>query len=132
MTREPIDDTGSFDDRCGQLRTIADQTIIVRLLNPLVDDGSRPGIDHVWTENGRLVGKVARWDRVATIFREEDWHWIAFGEGLKFAVTGSHVRCGRATPLIRVQCVEIKSFCSVWSAHHVVLKHRSEDCRVRS
>ena len=91
MSSETIDDTVALIDSCQLLRSIADKTIVVRLLNPFVDNGTRPGVDHVWSENGGLIVKVARRDGVAAILGEEYGYRIVDCSSLQQAVAGCHV-----------------------------------------
>lgn len=61
---EPLNNTAAFIDTRILLRPILDKTVLVRLLNPLVDNCTRPVVSHL-SEHRSLVTKGPRWDSVA-------------------------------------------------------------------
>lgn len=112
---------------CGSvdLLTIADQTVVVGFLDPLVDNGARPVRGHIITEDGGLVVECARLGCVAARLREENGDVVVgniFGERI---VARDSVR-GLTTPLVGIEREEIEGLGRVVTASHVILKHWSE------
>ena len=61
---KPLKDGAALVDARILLSTIADQPVLIHLLDPFVNNSTRPCISHV-RENCILVSKVSRWDCVA-------------------------------------------------------------------
>jgi len=104
-------------------RTVADQAVVVGLLDPLVDHGSRPGVVHVRAKNGILVTKCTTTCRlsVTASLGEKDWDVVALGHLVELTVSRSHISVLTA-PLIGVQCEEINGCGLVLTAGKVVLE----------
>lgn len=114
-------------------RSVANQTIVVGLLNPLVDDGSRPSIRHVITKDGSLVLKGTGRGGVAASLGEEDRDGVVSRVLLQTTVSRLLI-AGRTTPLVGVQRVKVQAFGCILGTGHVILQHRSQigdiGCRV--
>lgn len=112
-------------------RTVADQSVVVGLLNPLVDDGTGPGVRHLTAEDSGLVIKGTGGRGVATCLREEDRDRIASRILLQHIVAG-HGIAGVAAPLIGVQRVKVQALGRVAGARQIVLEHGPEDSNISS
>lgn len=104
---------------------IADQTVVIGLLDPLVDNGARPGVPHFMTKNGRLVFKRAGTVSVAAGFGEEDGDRIGRGILLEHVVTRLDVARG-TTPFVGVQTKEVETISRILATSQVFLEHGTE------
>jgi hypothetical protein len=53
--------------------TIVYKSIFVDFLDPFIDDGAAPGINHMWTEDSGLI-RERSWRRlIASCLGKEDW-----------------------------------------------------------
>ena len=79
---------GAGSCRSAAFEVVSDETVHVGFLDPFVDDGTRPGVDHLVAEDGCLVVECASSADVATGFGEEDWDVILRGVLLQEDVAG--------------------------------------------
>lgn len=131
LAGETILDNGVGRRRRGHRRAIADQTVVVGLLDPLVDHGARPGARHFWAKDGGLVVKGTGLGGVAARLREEDRNGVVRRILLQYVVTRDRV-AGVAAPLIGVQRVEVQALGVVAGACQVVLEHGPQSRNVSS
>ena len=89
-----------------ELGTVVDESVVVRLGQPFVDDGSAPRAGHVRPENGRLVREITRWMTVTTGLGQEDGNGVGRCVLLKLIVAGRGI-CAIATPLVGIETKEI-------------------------
>ena len=112
---------------------VADESVVVGLLNPFVNNASRPGANHIWAENSSLIIECSLPTHVAASLRKEDGNVVAFGHGLEVAVSGRIV-CRSTAPFIRVEAEEVDNLVGFGTASEVILQHRSQfgdiSCRV--
>lgn len=109
----------------GDGRTIADQTVVVGLLDPLINNRTGPGTIHLRAKNSSLVVKGTGGRGVATSLGEEDGNGVTSSVLLELIVTGNSV-ARLAAPLVGVQRVEVQALGGVRVACHVVLQHGAE------
>lgn len=104
---------------------VADQTVVIGLLDPLVDNGTRPGVPHFMTKDGRLILKRAGTVSVAAGFGKENGDWIGRGILLEHVVTRLDVARG-TTPLIGVQTEKVETINGILATSQVFLEHGTE------
>ena len=110
----------------GDWLSVGDKPVVVGLLDPLIDDSSRPDVVHLWPQDRSLVQEQSRAVCVASRLREEDWDWVPLGHLVQLLVSGHLKRILRVAPLVGVQAEEVDGIVSVVAAGEVVLKHRTE------
>jgi hypothetical protein len=69
-------------------QSVLDETVVVGFLDPFVDDGTGPSVDHLVAEDGCLVVKCARSPNVAAGLGEEDGDVVFGGVLLQEDVAG--------------------------------------------
>lgn len=104
---------------------VADQTVVVGLLDPLIDNGAGPGVSHLMTKDGRLVLKRAGAMSVAAGFGEENGDRIVRGILLEHVVTRLDVARG-STPLVGVQTEKVQTITRILATSQVFLEHGTE------
>ena len=83
---------GAIDDsRGGLAEAVFDETVVVGFLDPFVDDGTGPGVDHLVAEDGSLIVKCASGADIATSLGEEDRDVVLGGVLLQEDVAGGLV-----------------------------------------
>lgn len=84
---------GAIDSRRGGLaQAVVNKTVVVGFLDPFVDNGARPGVDHLVAKDGGLIIKCASSADIATSLGEEDWDVVLGGVLLQEDVAGGLVR----------------------------------------
>jgi hypothetical protein len=117
---------------------IVDQAVVVCLLDPFVDDGAGPGVDHFVAEDGCLVVEGAGGTDIATGLGEEDGNVVLRGvllqedvaRGLVSGIAAPDTSQWWETlyveedlPLVGVQAIEIDSLGGILTASEIVLQH---------
>lgn len=97
---------------------------MVSLLDPFIDDASRPGINHLRTEDRLLIIECTLATNVAASLREKDGEAVSMSHSLKPTVSGSLI-CSRTAPFVGVETVEINRLIRLTTCK-VVLKHRTK------
>lgn len=105
-------------------RAIADQTVVVGLLDPFVHNRARPGTGHFGAKDSFLVLERAGTDSVAASFREKDRNGIVRGVLLKLVVPRLKITRG-TTPFICIQSEKVQTIRGFLATRQVVLKHRA-------
>jgi hypothetical protein len=77
--------------RWGTAQGIINKAVVVGFLDPFVDDGARPGVDHLVAEDGCLIGECAGTAYVAPGLGEEDWDIVFGGIFLQEDIAGGLV-----------------------------------------
>jgi len=71
---------GAIDGSRGRLaQSVLDETVVIGFLDPFVDNGAGPCVDHLVAEDGCLVVECASSADVATGFGEENWDVVLGG-----------------------------------------------------
>lgn len=104
---------------------VANQTVVIGLLDPLIDNGAGPGVSHLMTKDGRLVLKRAGTMSVAASFGEENGDRIVRGILLEHIVTRLDVARG-TTPLVGVQSEKVQTITRILATSQVFLEHGTE------
>lgn len=102
LAGEAIFDIGTRGRRRVNRGPITDNSVVVALLNPLVDHRTGPRSSHLGAKDGGLVTKVPRLGGVAASFREEDGNIVGGSIQLQLVVTRAFVGV-LAAPLIGIQ-----------------------------
>jgi len=111
------------------LGAIGYETVVVGFLDPFVDYGSGPETIHIRTQNGVLVLKSPRWDRVTTCLREEDRDVVVLCVGVECSIPrGCHGV--RTAPLVGVESKHIDALGCIGSTGEIVLQHGAKFCDV--
>ena len=105
---------------------VGDETIIVGLLDPLIDYSSGPDIVHLWSQNSSLIKEEAWAVSVASRLGKEDWDWVTLSHLVQSLVAGDFKGILRVAPLVSVQSEEVDSIIRVVPAGEVVLEHWTE------
>jgi len=83
---------GTIDGSWGGLaQAVFDETVVVSFLDPFVDDGTGPGVDHLVAKDGGLIVKCASGTDIATSLGEEDRDVVLGGVLLQEDVAGGLV-----------------------------------------
>ena len=82
--------------------TVADETVVVCLLDPFVDDCAGPDVLHWGGEDGGLVAKGSWFGSVAAGFRQEDWDRVVGCVDGQLVVAGDGVGA-LAAPFVGVE-----------------------------
>lgn len=104
---------------------VADQPVIVGLLNPLIDNRTGPSAGHLRAKDRVLVVKGTRCGGVATRLGEENGNGVVRGILLQHVVSRNLV-ARLAAPLVGVQRVEVQALRFVLGACKVVLEHGAQ------
>lgn len=106
-------------------RAVGNDAVRVFLLNPFVDDGTAPVINHLRAKNSILVIPQARTRDDASSLGEEDGNGEVLGVLLKLIVSRPDIGTGVA-PRIRVEGKEVDNLGRVAATGEIVLKRRAE------
>lgn len=118
-------DDGVSGGRVGDGCAVADQTVVVGFLDPLVDNGAGPGVVHLGAKDSSLVLKGTGSRGVAASLGKENGDGVAGSILLQLAVSRDRV-AGVTAPLVGVQGVKVQLLRRVRSTGHVVLQHGAQ------
>jgi hypothetical protein len=104
---------------------IVDETIIIGLLNPFVDDASGPRANHLFSENCTLISEGSFAPNIAASFGEKDRDVVACGHSLEVDVSG-RVVCRRTTPFVRIEAIKIDNLIRFRATGKIILEHGSQ------
>lgn len=122
--RSSLAQESTLDIRASRLtsRGVGDDSVAVLLLDPLVDDGTAPVIDHLGAKDGVLVIPCARAGDDASSLGKEDGDGEVLGVFLQLVVGRLGV-CAGVAPRVRVEREEVDSLRRVATASEVILEH---------
>lgn len=125
--RSSLAQESTLDIRASGLtsRGVGDDSVAVFLLDPLVDDGTAPVINHLGAKDGVLVIPCARAGDDASSLGKEDGDGEVLGVQLQLVVGRLGV-CAGVAPRVRVEREEVDSLRRVATASEVVLEHRAK------
>jgi hypothetical protein len=103
---------------------VIDKTIVIGLLDPFVNDASRPCVHHIRPEDCSLIVECSLTANIAAGFREKYRDIVTFCHGLEVAVSRGVV-CSSATPLVRIETEEIDDLVGIVATGKVILQHGS-------
>lgn len=125
--RSSLAQESTLDIRASGLtsRGVGDDSVAVFLLDPLVDDGTAPVINHLGAKDSVLVIPYTRARDDASSLGKEDGDGEVLGVQLQLVVGRLGV-CAGVAPRVRVEREEVDSLGRVATASEVVLEHRAK------
>ena len=110
----------------GDWLSVGDKPVVVGLLDPFIDDCSRPDVVHLWSQDSSLVQEQSRAVCVASRLRKEDRDWVSLSHLVQSLVSGDLKGVLWVAPLIGVQAKEIDGIVGIVAAGEIVLEHWTE------